>query len=149
MHLLIYNYIYFSRCQIYNSWQTEGSLGCFFLPKFGYFGHNFLTRSARWSIKGSKSSYYRLVFTTNLSQKLGFWCPGPGDLSQKCINLIPLWRHPLKIQNPKHSILNISTRRLSAYLEGLDSFLAQLAGELWWCKVKQEKWLKYRAEELL
>jgi len=53
------------------------------------------------------------------------------------------------IKNPKHSILNISTRRLSAYLEGLDSFLAQLAGELWWCKVKQEKWLKYRAEELL
>jgi len=34
-------------------------------------------------------------------------------------------------------------RRLPASLGGLKSSLAQLAGELWWCKVMQEKWLSW------
>jgi len=35
----------------------------------------------------------------------------------------------------------ISTRRLPASLEGLNSSLAHLAGELWWGKVTQKNWL--------
>jgi len=68
------------------------------LLKFCFFGHNFWTRNTRKLIEGSRYSDYNLVSTENLSQKIDFWHwrLGPGDLSQKCVNLSPVWCHPQK-----------------------------------------------------
>jgi len=41
-----------------------------FFAKILLSGHNFWTRNARWQLKGSKDSFYSLVSTKNLSQKL-------------------------------------------------------------------------------
>jgi len=66
-----------------------------FLP---FFGHNFWTRNARMSINPSKDSYNNLVSNKISSQKIGpcRWHPGPDNLIQICINLLPLWCHQQK-----------------------------------------------------
>jgi len=36
-----------------------------------------------------------------------FWGPGPHDVIQICINILPLWHHRQKTQNPKSCLLKI------------------------------------------
>jgi len=75
----------------------KGFLGIclIFLP---FFGHNFWTRNGRKPINPSKDSYNNLVSNKIWSQKIGSWCwrPGPNNLIQVQINLLPLWCHQQK-----------------------------------------------------
>jgi len=59
----------------------------------------------------------------------------------KRLKPIPLLMSPTKQLNPKLSnFQKIPARRLATSFERLNSSLAQLAGELWWCKVMANKW---------
>jgi len=68
-----------------------------------FFGYNFWTRNARKPIKGSKNSYFSLVYTKNTSKIIPScsWGPLLDNLGQKGWNQPPLWHHPQKPWNPK------------------------------------------------
>jgi len=76
-----------------------------FLPKNEFLSHNFVSRNDRNSIKGSKDSYYSLASNKNFSHAIGSLrrLPWDDDVIQKCKNLLPLWSHCQKTQNPKLS----------------------------------------------
>jgi len=98
--------------------------------------HNCVYRYSSKSIKGSIDAGFGLVFNKTLRQKNGSmgWGPGPAKGGQKCENMHPSWRYLEKTPNPKRkTFFSISTRRLAESVDGLDSSLAQSAGELWSC----------------
>jgi len=102
------------------------------LSKTGYLSHNFGSRYAKKSIKCSKDSDDNLDSKKTLSQKIGSlgWRPGQGKVHQKAKNT-----HTCddSTDNPKPKtkiLFSVSTRRLAESAEGLNSSLAQSAGEL-------------------
>jgi len=57
------------------------------------------------------------------------------------VNLPLLWRHPRQTQTKtKKTFFSLSARRPAECVEGLDSSLAQSAGELLCCKAWSKKW---------
>jgi len=64
------------------------------------------------------------------------WGPGPGKGGQKKPNHPHLWRSPQRTQKRKRKtfFFSISSRRRAESVDGLDSSLAQSAGDLWICK---------------
>jgi len=63
-----------------------------------FLGHNFSSRHARRSIKGSIDAADRLVSKQILSHKNGLldWRPEPVKVGQKFKNMPSLWRHQEK-----------------------------------------------------
>jgi len=103
------------------------------LLKTRFFSHNFGSRYASKSFKGSIDADFRLVYNKTLSQGNGSmdWGPGSGKGGQKCEKLPSLWRHLQKTPNPKRkAFFSISTRRLAESVEGLNSSLALAAGQV-------------------
>jgi len=93
--------------------------------------HNFGSRYVRKPIKGSEDSDDSLVSKKNLSEKIGplYWRPAPRKQAKKqkktFVTYLP--------ENPKpktKKFFSISTRSLTESVDGLNSFLAQSAGEL-------------------
>jgi len=101
-------------------------------------GHNFRSRYARKSFKGSKDADFGLVSTKILSQNNGTmgWVPGPGKGGQKKQKHPHLQRSPQRTPNRKRKpFFSISSRRLAESEDGLDSSLAQSGGKLQRCKL--------------
>jgi len=72
--------------------------------------HNFGSRYARKSVKGSKDADHSIVSNQILNQKNGSlgWRPGPGKVSLKGEIIPQLWRHLQKTPNLKRKILNLN-----------------------------------------
>ena len=104
-----------------------------FLPKTGFLSHNFVSRCASKTIKGSKDSFSSHKSKKILSEK-NFalrWRPGPGKgakNAQTCSHCDVTHEEP-KIQAEKIFFL-ISSRRLAESVEGLMNSLAPLVGKL-------------------
>jgi len=99
----------------------------------GFLGHNFGFRHARRSNKGSIDARYRVVSKNSLRQNFGpwYWRPGPVKFGQKTENTPTLRAHPRRTPNPNQKIFFlIKPRRLSASVEGLNTYLAVADGEL-------------------
>jgi len=64
--------------------------------------HNFSTRNARTSIKGSKDSDSSLVSNENFSETLwtSGWTPGRATCAKMTLKLLHLWRQSQKIRTP-------------------------------------------------
>jgi len=96
--------------------------------------HNFWTRNARKSIKGSKDWDSSLASNKDFSETLwpSSWVLGQATWAKKAQKLLHLWRHSQKIRNrqPKN-VFQVQTRRLANLFEPLNSSLAQMAEELW------------------
>jgi len=62
----------------------------------GFLGHNFGSRHARRSSKGSIDAGDRVVSKNSLRQNFGpwDWCPGPVKVGQKTENTPTLRAHP-------------------------------------------------------
>jgi len=106
-------------------------------------GHNFGSRYARKPIKCSKDSDHSLVSKKKLEPKhrLIWLAPRAGKIGQKYVETSLLWRPTQRTPNTKLKFcFSISTRRLAESVDGLNSSLGQLAGELWRCKTLQKKW---------
>jgi len=65
--------------------------------------HNFRTRNARKSIKGSKDSDSSLVSNENFSETLSSsgLALGQATWAKMTLKLLHLWRHSQKIYNPQ------------------------------------------------
>jgi len=102
----------------------------------GFLGHNFGSRHARRSSKGSIDAGDRVVSKNSFRQNFGpwDWRPGPvkvGKVGQKTENTPTLRAHPRRTPHPNQKIFFvIEPRRLSASVEGLNTYLAVAAGEL-------------------
>jgi len=68
--------------------------------------HNFCTRNARKSIKGSKDSDSSLVSNDNFSETLwrGGWTLGQATWPKMTPKLLHLWRQSQKIHTPQPKI---------------------------------------------
>jgi len=87
-----------------------------------FLGHNFCSRHAKRSIKSSIYADHHLVSKKNLIQN--FW-------PQKHPNFAASTQ---KNPNSNQKIFSIDTRRRAASVQGLNSSLAIVSGELWRCK---------------
>jgi len=99
----------------------------------GFLGHNFGPRHARRSSKSSIDAEDRLVSKTSLSQNFGpwDWRPGPVKIGQKTENTPTLRASPRRTPYPNQKIFFLTEpRRLSASVEGLNTSVAEAAGEL-------------------
>ena len=99
----------------------------------GFSGHNFVSRHARKSNKGSIDAGDHLVSKQSLSQNFSplDWRPGPVKVGQKTQNTPTLRASPRRTPYPNQNIVFlIEPRRLVASLEGLNNSLAIAAGEL-------------------
>jgi len=68
---------------------------------------------------------------------MAHWIGAQGQvkLAKKTQEYPHLWRYPQRTPNPKRkTFFSISTTRLAESVDGLNSSLAQSAGELWRCK---------------
>jgi len=96
--------------------------------------HNFPSRYARKSIKGSVDVDFDLVFNETLSPKNGPLGrrPGPGKDGQNNEKTPLLVTFPPEKLKPKTKkfFFSILTTRLAESVEGLNSSLAQSPGEL-------------------
>jgi len=112
--------------------------------------HNFRSRYARKSFKGSKDADCGLVSKQILRQNNGaMGCgPGPGKGGQKKAKIPPLAAVSPANPKPKTKIVffSISSRRLVESEDGFDSSLAQSSGELQRCKLEAKFW---RARDLI
>jgi len=81
--------------------------------------------------QGSIDADIRLVFNKTLSQKSGSkgWSPGPAKEGQNLQNMPSLWRHFQKTKT-KNVFFRFSLQDFAESVDGLDSSLAQLPGEL-------------------
>jgi len=72
----------------------------------GFVGHNFGSRHARRSSKGSNHAGDHLVSTTKLSQNFGplDWRPGPVKVCQKNTNTPTLRASPRRTPDPNQNI---------------------------------------------
>jgi len=99
----------------------------------GFLGHNFGYRHARRSSKGSIDAEDRLVSKTSLSQNFvpWDWRPGRVKVGQKNENTPTLQASPRRTPHPNQKMFFlIEPRRLSASVEGLNTSVAEAAGEL-------------------
>ena len=101
------------------------------------FWHNFWTRNARKSIKGSKGSYYSLESKTTLSHEIG-------SLVQrwrhtKTAKIPQSWRHRPKTPNPNIKLFFILKYKTSRVLKGFNRSLAQSAADLCLTKICPER----------
>ena len=99
----------------------------------GFLGHNFGSRHAGRSSKGSIDAEDRLVSKTSLSQNFGpwDWRPGRVKVGQKTENTPPLRASPRRTPHPNQKFFFlIQPRRLSASVEGLNTSVAEATGEL-------------------
>jgi len=95
--------------------------------------HNFWTRNARKSIKGSKDLDSSLVSNENFSETLwpSGWALGQVTWAKMTLNLLYLWRQSQKIRNPQPKIFfQVQSTRLADPFELLNSSLVQSAEEL-------------------
>jgi len=98
-----------------------------------FLGHNFGSRHARRSNKGSIDAGDHLVFKKRLNQNFGAldWRPGPVKVDQKNKNTPTLRASPKRTPHPnQNKIFLIEPRRPAASVEGLNNSLAIAAGEL-------------------
>jgi len=98
-----------------------------------FFSHNFGSRYARKSNKGSKDSDDSLDSQTILIQKIGSlgWRPGPEEIRRKGKNAPTCdVLHKCHQTAKEKKIFSISTRLVES-VEGLNSCRAHSAGELW------------------
>jgi len=98
-----------------------------------FLGHNFGSRHARRSSKGSIDTGDHLVSKKSLSQNFGplDWRPGPVKVGQKTQNTLALRASPRRTPHPNKKIsFLIEPRRLAASVEGLNNSLAIATGEL-------------------
>ena len=100
----------------------------------GFWGHNFGSRHARRSSKGSIDADNCLVSKTSLSQNFGpwDWCPGRVKVGLKNENTPTLRASPRRTPHPNQKIFFlVEPRRLSASVEGLNTSLAAAGAELY------------------
>ena len=98
-----------------------------------FLGHNFGSRHARRSSKGSIDVGDHVVFKKRLSQNFGTldWRPGPVKVSQKKRNTPTLRASPRQTPHPNQKFFFlIEPRSLATSVEGLNNSLAIAAGEL-------------------
>jgi len=94
--------------------------------------HNFDSRHARRSSKGSIDAGDYLVSKTSFSQNFGLldWLPGPVKVGQKTKKLPLCEPVPSKPLTQIKKIFLIEPRRLAASVEGLNNSLTIGAGKL-------------------
>jgi len=114
-----------------------------FLSKTGFLSlNNFGSRYASRSVKGSKGEDHTLVSKKNLSQGMVHWVGAQGQTKLAKISKIS----PLVTSSPENSELeskkffSTGTRKLSEFVEGLNSSLALEAGDLWPKKCRPLQW---------
>jgi len=93
--------------------------------------HNFWTRNARKSIKGSKDSDSSLVSNENFTETLwpSGWALGQAAWAKMTLKLFHLWRHSQKTRTPQAKIFyRVQSTRLADPFEPLNSSLAQIGG---------------------
>jgi len=98
-----------------------------------FLGHNFGSRHARRSSKGSIDAGDRVVSNNSLRQNFGpwDWRPGLVKVGQKTENTPTLRAHLRRTPHPNQKcFFLIEPRRPSASVEGLNTYLAVAAGEL-------------------
>jgi len=98
----------------------------------GFLSHNSGSRHGRRSIKGSKDADDHLVSKKNWVKTVAFWIGAQGRVklvknAKTSRNCCVTNRKP-QTQNEK-KFFSFSTRRLAESVGGLNSFLAQSAGE--------------------
>jgi len=95
--------------------------------------HNFSTRNARKSIKGSKDSDSSLVSNENCSETLwpNGWALGQATWAKMTLKVLHLWHQSQKIctLNQKN-FFRVQSTRLADLFEPLNSSLVQSAEEL-------------------
>jgi len=99
----------------------------------GFLGHNFGSRHASRSSKGSIDAGGHLISKNSFSQNFGLldWRPGPIKFDQKNKNTPTLRASPRRTPYPNQNIFFlIEPRRLATSVEGLNNSLAIAAGEL-------------------
>jgi len=115
-------------------WETHAfSDFSVFGGKMGFLGHNFGSRHARRSSKGSIDAGDCVVSKHSLLQNFcpWDWRPGPVKVGQKTENTPTLPAHSRGTPHPNQKFFClIEPRRLSASVEGLNTYLAVAAGEL-------------------
>jgi len=121
-----------SYSQRWNSPQIS-VFGSKILTIFWFLSHNFTSRYASKSVKGSKDSISSQESKKTLSKKNFVLAWGPGKVGP---NMLSLWRNTQRTQNPSQKIFfTISSWRLAEFVEGLINSLALLVGKLWLAKV--------------
>jgi len=96
-----------------------------------FLGHNFGSRHARKSSKGSIDAGDYLVSTKSFSQNFGplNWRPEPVKVGQKTENTPILRARPKRTPHPNQKrFFKIEPRRLAASVESLNNSLAIAAG---------------------
>jgi len=119
---------------------------CYVFVKSLFFSHNFSPKNARWPIKGFQDSYYNLHsktfesinFSTGLRPR-SRWS-GPKMPKPTPFRFMTSPTKNTKIQN--FPIFWSNNTRLPASLEGLNSYLAYSAGQLWFVERGQIPGLK-------
>ena len=102
-----------------------------FLSKAGFSSHNFGSRYASKSIKGSQNAHYRLVSKKNWAKKwLIRLAPRARHNWPKTRKHAPSMTTARKPQTQNEIFFLIWARRRAESAEGLNSSLAQSAGEL-------------------
>ena len=115
-------------------WETHAFSAIFwFWGKLGFFGHNFGSRHARRSIKGSIDADDHLVSKKILSHEMAHWIAPRASQ-----NWWKIKKHPHFVRSSQENSKSkskkyflIETRQLAASVEGLNTSLATAAGELW------------------
>jgi len=95
--------------------------------------HNFWTRNARKSIKGSKDWDSSLVYNENFSETLwpSSWALGHATWAKLTLKLLHLWRKSQKMHNPQPKIFfRVQSTWLADPFEPWNSSLVQSAEEL-------------------
>jgi len=95
--------------------------------------HNFSTRNARKSIKGSKDLDSSLVSYENFRETLwpSSWALGQATCANMTPKLLHLWHHSQKIHTPNQKIFfRVQSTKLAHPFEPLNSSPAQSAEEL-------------------
>ena len=100
----------------------------------GFLGHNFGSRHARRSSKGSIDADYCLVSKTSLRQNFSSWNwrPGRVKVGQKTENTPTLRASPRRTPHPNQKMFFlIEPRRLFASVEGSNTSLAAAGAKLY------------------
>jgi len=110
----------------YSSCQWETHAFSDFGGKMFFLGHNFGSRHARSSIKGSIDAGDYLVSKKSLSQHFGplDWHPGPIKVGQKTKNTPTFWAPPRRTPHPNQKKF-FFVEPLAASVEGLNNSLAK------------------------